>query len=139
MRPRRVATGTEIRALSKRWYDTHHALTREEQREALAHTLARELTAGATRDNVGGLKERGLVRSAPESRTLLREYGLDWARPTGAWTMSNCALHSTVECLRLSCIHARGVAASGCLVVPVTGMATVRAGSRAPTATPITP
>ena len=60
--------GTEIRDLSKRWYDTHHVLTPEEQREALAHTLARELTAGATWDGVGGLKERGLVRSAPEGR-----------------------------------------------------------------------
>lgn len=60
----------------------------------MAHTLARELTAGATWDGVGELKERGLVGSAPERRALLREYGLDWARPRGAWTMSNGALAS---------------------------------------------
>jgi hypothetical protein len=64
---------TEIRHLSKRWYETHHVLTSEEQHEALAHTLARELTAGATWDGIGGLKERGLIRSAPEGRALLRE------------------------------------------------------------------
>jgi len=61
----------------------HHALTPEEQSEAMAHTLARELTAGATWDGVGELKERGHVGSAPERRALLREYGLDWARPRG--------------------------------------------------------
>jgi hypothetical protein len=46
-----------------------------------------------------------------------------------------------VECLRLSCIHARSVAASGCLVAAswcsFTGMATARAGSMATTAAPI--
>jgi hypothetical protein len=43
-----------------------------------------------------------------------------------------------VECLRLSCIHARSVAASGCLVAAswcsFTGVATARAGSMATTA-----
>jgi hypothetical protein len=77
----RRETRTEIRDLSKRWYETHHVLSPEEQREALAHTLARELTAGATWDGIGGLNERGLIRSATEGRALLREYGLDWARP----------------------------------------------------------
>ena len=51
---------TEIRDLSRRWYDTHHVLTPKEQREALAHTLARELQKGATWDGVGGLKEQAL-------------------------------------------------------------------------------
>jgi hypothetical protein len=56
---------TEIRDLSKRWYEQHHTLTPEEQREALAHTLAREPTTDATWDGVGGLKEQGLVREQP--------------------------------------------------------------------------
>jgi hypothetical protein len=73
---------TEIRDISRHWYAQHHALTPEEQREARAHTLARELLDGATWDGVGGLKERGLIRSAHEGRRLLREYGLDWALPS---------------------------------------------------------
>jgi hypothetical protein len=60
-------------------HEQHHTLTPEEQREAPAHTLARELTRGATWDGVAGLKEQGLVRSAHEGRALLREYALDWA------------------------------------------------------------
>jgi hypothetical protein len=67
--------------MSKRWYDHHHVLTIDEQREALAHTLARELSAGATWDGVGGLKERGLVRSAREGRALLEQFGLGWTTP----------------------------------------------------------
>jgi hypothetical protein len=72
----------EIRDLSKHWYEQHHVLTQEEQREALAHTLARKLLEGATWDGVGGLKEQGLIRSAHEGRALLRAYGLDWALPS---------------------------------------------------------
>lgn len=75
---------TEIRELPQRWYEQHHTLTPEEQREALAHTLARELTRGATWHGVAGLKEQ--ASSGPLMRVArccagMRSIGRSLAAP----------------------------------------------------------